>query len=157
MSGEHHVPVRREPLNGHAGTQARKDRRGTPVTGMRSARETAAAATDKPVVVKLGGRALEAPGALREFAAALARLSRVTLLVHGGGAEVTSWCTRLGLESRFTDGLRVTDEPTMQVVKKTLNEIVNKDVCDAIVIAQGRPRGIPGDSVLRRSRSLAFR
>ncbi len=89
-------------------------------------------ATEKPVVVKLGGRALEAPGALREFAAALARLSRVALLVHGGGAEVTSWCARLGIESRFEDGLRVTDEPTLEVATAVLAGLANKRLVAAL-------------------------
>jgi acetylglutamate kinase len=53
-----------------------------------------------------------------------------------------------GLKANFINGLRVTDEATMQVVKKTLNEIVNKDVCDAIITAKGKPHGLPGDSVL---------
>lgn len=76
--------------------------------------------------MKLGGRALEAPGALREFATALAGLSRVTLLVHGGGSEVTHWCHRLGLPARFADGLRVTDEPTLEVVAAVLAGLANK-------------------------------
>jgi acetylglutamate kinase len=84
------------------------------------------------VVVKLGGRALEAPGALREFATALASLSRVTLLVHGGGAEVTSWCERLGIAARFADGLRVTDEPTLDVVTAVLAGLANKRLVAAL-------------------------
>ena len=125
-------PLQHELQNGHAGTTVRMDRRGTPVTDVRSARETAAAAGRKPVVVKLGGRALEAPGALREFASALARLSRVTLVVHGGGAEVTSWCARLGIEARFADGLRVTDEPTLDVVTAVLAGLANKRLVAAL-------------------------
>lgn len=53
-----------------------------------------------------------------------------------------------GLKANFVNGLRVTDEATIAVVKKTLDEIVNKDVCDAIVTAKGRPKGMPGDTVL---------
>jgi acetylglutamate kinase len=44
--------------------------------------------------------------------------------------------------------MRVTDEATMAVVKQTLNEVVNKDVCDAIATANARPRSLPGDAVL---------
>jgi len=43
------------------------------------------------------------------------------------------------------NGLRVTDEATIAVVKKTLDEIVNKDVCAAILTAKGKPQGMPGD------------
>jgi acetylglutamate kinase len=128
----HDGPARREPRNGHAATNVRADRRATPVTDARTARETAGSARATPVVVKLGGRALEAPGALREFAAALARLSRVTVLVHGGGAEVTSWCERLGIGSRFDDGLRVTDEATLDVVAAVLAGLANKRLVAAL-------------------------
>jgi acetylglutamate kinase len=85
-----------------------------------------------PIVVKLGGRALEAPGALPEFASALARLSRGTLLVHGGGAEVTAWCAKLGLEARFVDGLRVTDDDTLDVVAAVLAGLANKRLVAAL-------------------------
>jgi acetylglutamate kinase len=53
-----------------------------------------------------------------------------------------------GLKANFVNGLRVTDEATIAVVKKTLDEIVNKDVCAAIATAKGKPQGLPGDSVL---------
>jgi acetylglutamate kinase len=53
-----------------------------------------------------------------------------------------------GLKANFINGLRVTDEATIAVVKRTLDEIVNKDVCDALSTAKGRPKGMPGDSVL---------
>jgi acetylglutamate kinase len=53
-----------------------------------------------------------------------------------------------GLKATFVNGLRATDEATIGVVKKTLDEIVNKDVCDAISTAKGKPKGLPGDSVL---------
>jgi acetylglutamate kinase len=112
-----------------------------------------AAIAAKAVVVKLGGRALEAPGALREFAATLAGLSRVTLLVHGGGAEVTSWCERLGVESRFEDGLRVTDAPTLEVVTAVLAGLANKRLVAALralgVDAVGLA-GLDGGCVLAR-------
>ena len=89
----------------------------------------------RPVVIKLGGRALEAPGAVAEFAGALAALladKRPAVLVHGGGAEVTQWCLRLGLESRFTDGLRVTDAPTLEVVAAVLAGLANKRLVAAL-------------------------
>ena len=85
-----------------------------------------APATQRPVVIKLGGRALETPGAPGEFAAALAELSRVALLVHGGGAEVTAWCARVGIEARFEQGLRVTDAATLDVATAVLAGLANK-------------------------------
>ena len=91
----------------------------------------------RPIVVKLGGRALDAAGATAEFAAALAALARPAVLVHGGGAEVTRWCLQLGLESRFTDGLRVTDARTLEVVAAVLAGLANKRLVAAL-----RERGV---------------
>jgi acetylglutamate kinase len=76
-------------------------------------------------VVKLGGRALEAPGAARELAVELARIPGGSLLVHGGGAEVTDWCARLGIAPRFLEGLRVTDPDTLEVAVAVLAGLAN--------------------------------
>jgi acetylglutamate kinase len=80
----------------------------------------------KPVVVKIGGRALEAPGAGVELADAIAALGQPALLVHGGGAEVSSWSARLGITPRFRDGLRVTDAVTLEVATAVLAGLANK-------------------------------
>ncbi len=96
------------------------------------------AALSSALVVKLGGRALEAPGALSECAAALREAgstgcsSRATLVVHGGGAQVTAWCERLGLEARFADGLRVTDPATLEVASAVLAGLANKRLVAAL-------------------------
>ncbi len=90
------------------------------------------------LVVKLGGRALEAPGALSECAASLREAgmsggsSRATLVVHGGGAEVSAWCTRAGLEPRFHDGLRVTDAATLEIAAAVLGGLANKRLVAAL-------------------------
>ena len=85
-----------------------------------------------PVVLKLGGRALDAPGAVPEFAAALAALARPAIVVHGGGAEVTAWCTKLGIASRFEGGLRVTDDATLEVATAVLAGLANKRMVAAL-------------------------
>ncbi|HEX5631801.1 MAG TPA: acetylglutamate kinase [Gemmatimonadales bacterium] len=97
--------------------------------------------------MKLGGRALEAPGALSECAAALrdtgeagrsARAhahpspGRPTLVVHGGGAEVTAWCARAGIAARFADGLRVTDPATLEIAAAVLAGLANKRLVAAL-------------------------
>ena len=79
-----------------------------------------------PVVVKLGGRALETQGAGAQLADDLAALRGRALLVHGGGAELNEWCRRLGLEPRFVDGLRATDAPTLEVAVAVLAGLANK-------------------------------
>ncbi len=88
-----------------------------------------------PVVVKLGGRALERPGAAAELAAgvrALAAAGRGVVLVHGGGAEVTAWCGRLGIEPRFHEGLRVSDAETLDVAVAVLAGLANKRLVAAL-------------------------
>lgn len=85
-----------------------------------------------PVVVKIGGKALETPGALGELAAALAHSAEPCVLVHGGGAEVSTWCVRLGLEPRFLDGLRVTDPATLEVAAAVLAGLANKRLVAAL-------------------------
>ena len=114
----------------------RGNRRVTPVAERSHAREVTPASPAAPVVIKLGGRALEAPGALHEFAAALARLSRVSLLVHGGGAEVTQWLERAGIEARFAHGLRITDAPTLEIATAVLAGLANKRMV-AVLRAHG--------------------
>lgn len=79
-----------------------------------------------PVVVKIGGRALEAAGAVSELATDLARLPGPAIVVHGGGAEISAWCARLGIETRLVEGLRVTDAATLDVVTAVLAGLVNK-------------------------------
>jgi acetylglutamate kinase len=85
-----------------------------------------------PVVVKLGGRALEAPGAERELATAVSRLGAPVVIAHGGGAEVTAWCDRLGLATSFHDGLRVTDFATLEVAAAVLAGLANKRLVAAL-------------------------
>src|SRR5215207_1286397 len=70
------------------------------------------------------------------------------VVVHGGGKAITRAMEDSGLKANFVNGLRVTDEATINVVKKTLDEVVNKDVCDAMATANAKPKGLPGDTVL---------
>jgi acetylglutamate kinase len=91
----------------------------------------------RPVVVKLGGRALESPGAAGQLAAEVAALPGGAVLVHGGGAEVSAWSARLGLEPRFVDGLRVTDAGTLEVAVSVLAGLANKRLVAAL-----RVRGV---------------
>ena len=84
----------------------------------------------RPLVVKLGGRALEAEGALTELAEEL--VGRPAVLVHGGGNEVTAWSERFGLVPRFSGGRRVTDPATLEVAAAVLAGLVNKRLVAAL-------------------------
>jgi acetylglutamate kinase len=99
---------------------------------------TSRPAGDAPVVIKLGGRSLDAPGAPEQLADALAALPGARVLVHGGGAEVSAWLTRAGIEPRFADGLRVTDAPTLEIATAVLAGLANKRL-----VARLRAAGLP--------------
>ncbi|MGC4072449.1 MAG: acetylglutamate kinase [Nibricoccus sp.] len=104
-------------------------------------------------VVKYGGSFMDDPdpaGRLRvaHDIAFLAAVGINVVVVHGGGKAITKAMEVSGLKANFVNGMRVTDAATIAIVKKTLDEIVNKDVCDAVAAAKAKPKGLPGDSVL---------
>lgn len=104
-------------------------------------------------VVKYGGSFMDDPDPVARSRVAydiafLAAVGINVVVVHGGGKAITRAMETSGLKANFVNGMRMTDEATIAVVKKTLDEIVNRDVCDAISSARGKPKGMPGDSVL---------
>ena len=104
-------------------------------------------------VMKYGGSFMDDPDpvARTRVATDIAFLAAVginVVVVHGGGKAITKAMESSGLKATFVNGLRVTDEATINVVKKTLDEIVNREVCAAVAAANGKPKGLPGDTVL---------
>ena len=104
-------------------------------------------------VVKYGGSFMDDPdpAGRNRVAADIAFFAAVginVVVVHGGGKAITRAMETSGLKANFINGLRVTDEETIALVKRTLDEVVNKDVCEAIAAAHGQPKGMPGDTVL---------
>jgi acetylglutamate kinase len=104
-------------------------------------------------VVKYGGSFMDDPDPTvrTRVAGDIAFLSAVginVVVVHGGGKAITRAMETSGLKATFVNGLRVTDEATIAIVKQTLDEVVNREVCAAITAARGKPQGMPGDSVL---------
>src|SRR5580658_4151599 len=104
-------------------------------------------------VVKYGGSFMDDPDPASRARVAfdIAFLSAVginVVVVHGGGKAITRAMEESGLKASFVNGLRVTDEATIAIVKKTLDEVVNRDVCAALTAAGARPKGLPGDTVL---------
>ena len=104
-------------------------------------------------VIKYGGSFMDDPDPTIRTRVAydiafLAACGINVVVVHGGGKAITKAMEASGLKASFVNGLRVTDEATIAVVKKTLDEIVNKNVCEAISSAKARPKGLPGDTVL---------
>ncbi|MDQ6747646.1 MAG: acetylglutamate kinase, partial [Candidatus Dormibacteraeota bacterium] len=81
------------------------------------------------IVVKLGGSSLEASKhSVLEDLVLLRYVGMNPVVVHGGGKDITEWQEKMGLESRFVDGLRVTDEKSMEVVKMVLTGKVNPEL-----------------------------
>lgn len=112
----------------------------------------------KSVVVKFGGSVLagEDQGTLIEDLVLLKGAGVDPVLVHGGGPEITRLLDRLGLQSRFVNGLRVTDDQTMEVVEMVLGGRANKAIVSMIARAGGRAVGVSGkDGQVFQARRLA--
>ena len=85
----------------------------------------------RTVVIKYGGAAMVDPVLKEEFARDVVLLKYVGMnpvVVHGGGPDITSYMERLGMEVRFVEGLRVSDEATVEVAKMVLVGKQNKDI-----------------------------
>ena len=97
-------------------------------------------------LVKFGGELLEKPRRLRRIAKTLAEYSSKTpiVVVHGGGREVDSEIEKLGIPKRVVDGLRVTDQSTLEVVLGVLAGRINARLVAAIGAAGGSAVGLTG-------------
>ena len=110
----------------------------------------------KTIVIKYGGAAMNKADLSREFARDVTLLQYVGMrpvIVHGGGPQVNQTLKDLNIESKFVDGLRVTDENTMDVVEMVLSGRINKQIVSLINHEGGRAVGISGkDGLLARTR-----
>ncbi|MEP5937919.1 MAG: acetylglutamate kinase [Erythrobacter sp.] len=98
-------------------------------------------------VVKYGGHAMGNPQAAREFAEDIVLLKAVGInpvVVHGGGPQIGAMLKKLGVESTFVDGLRVTDKATAEVAEMVLSGAINKELVGWIASAGGKAIGISG-------------
>ena len=102
----------------------------------------------KTVVIKYGGAAMTSPELKSSFARDIALLKLVGMnpvVVHGGGPDISRYSDRLGLEVRFERGLRVTDAPTMEIVKMVLVGKINKEIVAQLHVAGAPAVGLAGD------------
>lgn len=98
-------------------------------------------------VVKYGGSAMRNPALLNGVIRNVLLLKLVginPILVHGGGPEIDTWLNRLGIEKRVHDGLRITDDLTMEVVEMALAGRANKSLVAEIQKAGGQAIGLSG-------------
>lgn len=89
----------------------------------------------KTIVIKYGGHAMVDESLRRSFAVDVVLLKFIGLrpvIVHGGGPQIKSTLARLGKESRFVNGLRVTDDETMEVVEMVLGGRVNREIVELV-------------------------
>lgn len=103
--------------------------------------------TGRTVVVKFGGHAMGDPKLFDLFARDMVLLRQVgirPIVVHGGGPQIGAMLEKLGIKSEFIDGLRVTDQATIDVVEMVLSGSINKQIVSAINAAGGTGIGISG-------------
>ena len=102
---------------------------------------------DKVVVIKYGGNAMineERKQQVMEDIVLLSLVGIKVVLVHGGGPEITETLERMGKQTEFVNGLRVTDRETAQIVQMVLAGKINKTLVNLLQMHGGRAMGISG-------------
>ena len=116
---------------------------------------------DKTIVVKFGGNAMTDEALQASFARDVVLMKLVgmnPIVVHGGGPQIGDLLERLQIESHFVDGMRVTNEATMDVVQMVLGGLINKDIVGLINAHGGRAIGLTGkDADLVRARPMKLK
>lgn len=114
--------------------------------------------TNKTIVVKFGGNAMIDEALQNSFARDVVLMKLVgmnPIIVHGGGPQIGDLLSKLNIESRFVDGMRVTDSATMDVVEMVLGGSVNKQIVNLINNNGGHAIGVTGkDGRLIRARKM---
>ncbi|NOR50443.1 MAG: acetylglutamate kinase [Desulfuromonadales bacterium] len=116
---------------------------------------------DKTIVIKYGGNAMVEEHLKESFAKDIILMKYIGInpvVVHGGGPQIGSVMEKMGLESRFVRGMRVTDSATMDVVEMVLGGRVNKEIVANINRHGGRAVGLTGkDGDLIRARKMEMK
>jgi acetylglutamate kinase len=102
---------------------------------------------DKTIVIKYGGNAMTEPQLMESFARDVVLLKLVGMnpvVVHGGGPQIASLLKKIGKQSDFIQGMRVTDEETLDVVEMVLGGLVNQDIVTLINKYGGKAVGLTG-------------
>ena len=107
------------------------------------------------VLVKVGGSVMESDENLDSLMADIAFMSAVgmkVVIVHGGGKAISKAIKASGHEPEFRDGLRVTDETTMEIVRKTLNNVVNPDLVARLETCGANAKPLHGNWIFSAKR-----
>lgn len=114
----------------------------------------------KTIVIKYGGNAMVDEALKRGFASDIVLMKLVGInpvVVHGGGPQIGKVLEKIGKQSQFINGMRVTDSETMDVVEMVLGGLVNKEIVNLINRHGGKAVGLTGkDGGLVRARKLTF-
>jgi acetylglutamate kinase len=99
------------------------------------------------IVIKYGGHAMGQEATARDFARDVVLLEQAAInpvVVHGGGPQIAAMLKKLGIQSEFVDGLRVTDQKTVEIVEMVLAGSINKQIVGYINAAGGKAIGLCG-------------
>ena len=99
------------------------------------------------IVIKYGGHAMGDEHLAREFARDVVLLEQTAInpvVVHGGGPQIEAMLKRVGVESQYAAGLRITDEKTLEIVEMVLSGLINKQMVGYINAAGGKAIGLSG-------------
>ena len=116
--------------------------------------------TGKTIVIKYGGNAMVDEALKSSFARDVVLMKQIGInpvIVHGGGPQIGDLLERIGKESEFIDGMRVTDSETMDVVEMVLGGLINKQIVSLINSHGGKAVGLTGkDGQLIRAKKVSL-
>ncbi|NCD32939.1 MAG: acetylglutamate kinase [Spartobacteria bacterium] len=110
------------------------------------------------IVVKMGGSIMDDRDAIASILKDFAFMSCVGLhpvLVHGGGKAISGAMKDMGIQPRFVNGLRVTDEQVIQVVEHVLNHDINAEICSVLNSYECLARPIQGDTIISATKLIS--
>ena len=103
--------------------------------------------SNKVIVIKFGGNAMTDEVLKNNFARDVVLLKQVGLhpvIIHGGGPQITSYLKKLGIESEFANGMRITSPESVHIIEMVLGGLVNKEIVNAITSHGGKAVGLSG-------------
>ena len=113
---------------------------------------------NKIIVIKFGGNAMIDERLKNNFARDVVLLKQVGLhpvIIHGGGPQITSYLEKMGIKSQFVDGMRVTDDKSIEMIEMVLGGSINKEIVNLITSHGGRAVGLSGkDGGLIRAKKM---
>ena len=106
-------------------------------------------------MVKIGGSTLGSGDTTLEDVVSMQRQGYAPVVVHGGGKVISQWMERSGAPPNFVRGMRVTDQPTLDIVVAVLTGLVNKQIVSSVLALGGKAMGISGvDGGILQARTL---